>query len=151
MNDLEKRNDVALRDWSHLVADVAHQPPKEAYGYEAALWAAGVKVLGFEQFGSYQGEWWAKIEFPDHQVGFVNGGYGSCSGCDAFEAEFGYSSDDDPGYLHKLKDFGRDYLTNVSTYEQAVAAAAENSEWDSEAPKMVEWIEQQGNAPASSH
>ena len=59
-----------------------------AYGYEEAMEAAGAQVLAFKEFGSYQGEWWAKLLYEDKTY-WVNGSYGSCSGCDAFQSEFG--------------------------------------------------------------
>ena len=50
--------------------------------YELALEEAGAKVLEFQSFGSFQGEWWAKVEY-NGEIGWVAGCYGSCSGCDA--------------------------------------------------------------------
>ena len=58
--------------------------------YQEALEAAGATVHAFEFFGSYQGDWWAKVTY-NGETGWVHGSYGSCSGCDAFEAEFGFS------------------------------------------------------------
>lgn len=144
MSDVMTKNEIALRDKSHLIADVAHQPPPDAYGYEASLWATGVKVLGYEKFGSYQGDWWAHIEFPNHERYFVHSYYGSCSGCDAFEGEFMYGGDDEPDYLHRLKDFGREYLTDCMTLEQAVVTAGEHSSWDMEADTVVAWVKEMG-------
>lgn len=134
--------EIALRDKRHLLrSDLAVKPPEGSYGYESALAAAGVTVLAYEQFGSYQGDWWAHIEFPNKERYFVTGSYGSCSGCDAFEAEFGWkTSEEDPDYLHKLRDFGRDYLLDCMTFEQAVSKAGENSAWDTDADAMVEWV-----------
>lgn len=77
--------------------------------YESALEAAGCKVLEFEMTGSYQGDWYALVEV-DGDMGIVRGSYGSCSYCDAFEAEFGYSSEDEENYQTRLKDFGLSYL-----------------------------------------
>ena len=57
-------------------------------GYMESLEMAGAKVLSFKEFGSYQGTWLAIVEF-NGEKGIVEGSYGSCSGCDAFEAEFG--------------------------------------------------------------
>lgn len=141
MDDIKA--EVAARDWSRLVAaDVAISPPGDVYGYEAALWAAGVKVHAIKQFGSYQGDWWAQIEFPGGQVGWVTGEFGSCSGCDAFEAEFVCEDEQAPGYLALLRDFGREYLTNVYTLEQAIEKASECGIWDVEAEDMVRWIKE---------
>lgn len=127
--------------------------------YEQALEAAGAKVLAFEEFGSYQGDWWAKVEL-NGQIGFVNGNYGSCSGCDAFEGDFGYGEDrckehryDDPGskecsecaarrnsYEARLAAFGKDYVDGAMSLEDAIALASKNLGWDGDAKGMVEWL-----------
>ena len=57
---------------------------------------AGANVLDFEEFGSYQGEWLAFVEYKGEK-GIVQGSYGSCSGCDAFEAEFMYEDKPEKG------------------------------------------------------
>lgn len=143
MND-ERKNEIALRDKRHLLSDVAHQPPSDAADYASSLWASGVKVLAFEAFGSYQGDWWAKVQFPNGEIYFVNGSYGSCSGCDSFQAEFDYSDNEQPDYLHRLKEFGRDYLTDCRTFDQALEEASKDLEWDTDAQTMVDWIMAQG-------
>lgn len=76
-------------------------------GYPKALQAAGAQVLDFAMFGDYQGTWWAHTD-----KGFVTGSFGSCSHCDAFEADFGDDWDklDDPEVQAKLADFGKTYL-----------------------------------------
>ena len=129
--------------------------------YKKALEAAGAEVLCFEQFGSYQGDWWAKVTYQN-QTGWIHGWYGSCSECDAFEAEFGYIShehqDDDyynpfwndQGFIEdcdecqKLKqrfvEFGENYLDNILTQEEAEQKASENLEWDYDAKEMVDFI-----------
>ena len=56
--------------------------------YELALEAAGAKVIDTHYAGSYQGTWGSVVEY-EGKVGLVTGDYGSCSGCDAFESEFG--------------------------------------------------------------
>jgi hypothetical protein len=99
--------------------------------YQNAMEAAGAEVLAYKEFGSYQGDWWAKVKFND-QVVWIHGSYGSCSGCDAFQGEFGwdegkcnahrYSYDFDPNtcvdcvheigrYNIRLTEFGMSYLT----------------------------------------
>jgi hypothetical protein len=62
--------------------------------YQAALEAAGAEVEEFKEFGSYQGDWWARVSFGGRR-GWVTGSYSSYSGCDAFEAEFGYGTSHD--------------------------------------------------------
>ncbi len=134
--------------------------------YESALKAAGADVHCFEQFGSYQGDWWAKVTYKG-MTGWVNGSYGSCSHCDAFSAEFGYkagcqiafeehtycpedscsdckSSKED--YDRRLIAFGEGYLENILSQEQAEAKAAENIEWDLDAGEMLQWIKSERDA-----
>ena len=106
--------------------------------YKTCLEKAGANVLDYKEFGSYQGDWLAFVEYMG-QKGIVTGSYGSCSGCDAFEAEFrfknsepeeyegryyknGYIWDEDnecsveefeiskQEYDNKLAEFGRRYL-----------------------------------------
>ena len=131
--------------------------------YEQALEAAGAQVFVFEEFGSYQGDWWALVKY-EGEMGWVNGSYGSCSGCDAFEGEFGFSGysggegfwdyetdqyraptdDERAAYQAKLADFGKTYLDGMMTQEQAENAASSNIEWDSDAPAMLEFIRKNG-------
>ena len=59
-------------------------------GYQMCLEKAGANVLDFKYFGSYQGDWLAFVEYKGEK-GIVQGSYGSCSHCDSFESEFGYS------------------------------------------------------------
>lgn len=99
-------------------------------GYQGALEAAGATVHTFDSFGDYQGSWLAKVTF-NGVTGWVQGGYGSCSGCDAFEAEMGYEPyDDSPDYAAekaewdaKLKRFGASYLHAIASHEEMVAEA----------------------------
>lgn len=104
--------------------------------YQTALEAAGAKVKIFREFGDYQGTWLAFLE--DGRV--VEGAYGSCSGCDAFDAEFSYGSEDGcddhrynsveicpdcisfrESYQAKLADFGASYLQSAATYKEKLA------------------------------
>lgn len=136
--------------------------------YEQAMEAAGAKVLAFEQFGSYQGDWWALVEFQDKR-GFVHGYYGSCSGCDAFEGEFGYSNDpwcDQHSYRpdadckgcqeakakrdEKLAAFGKDYLDVIVPRETAVVEASKNLEWDGDAQAVVDWLQSAAASPSQT-
>lgn len=133
-------------------------------GYIGALEAAGAVVLADSHFGSYQGDWLALVDYKGKR-GFVHGGYGSCSGCDAFEAEFGYSDNgcdehrynpqsecaeckaETDSYNARLAEFGRGYLecgdgeVDLADYESTLANLSRNVEWDYEAPQMVAWVE----------
>jgi hypothetical protein len=126
--------------------------------YQEALECAGANVLAFKEFGSYQGDWWARVVI-DGRGGWINGSYGSCTVCDALQAEFGWGEDGcedhpyDPeaacpacddakaAYQKRLADFGRTYLDDVLTQEQAVAKATENLDWDASAQEMVDFIQ----------
>ena len=88
--------------------------------YEEAFSAVpGVKVEWCEYLGSYQGRLLAKItveglEGPRYIIDY----YGSCSGCDAYEAEFGYSFDNTPP--EKLAEFGKPYVDAALTLDEVL-------------------------------
>lgn len=129
-------------------------------GYQEAMEAAGATVLAFDSFGSYQGDWLAKV-VVNGETGFVQGSFGSCSGCDAFEAEFGYSeskceehqydyddevTDNCAGCVvaraeHKVKlaDFGQNYLNALQTYEEVLKYVT-REDWDTESSEMAKWV-----------
>lgn len=134
-------------------------------GYQSALEAAGADVLAFEQFGSYQGDWLAKVRV-DGVEGWIRGAYGSCSGCDAFEGEFGYQGhyhgalgEPDRTYVsdyadtltpetcavcldikRRFAEFGKSYLDDVLTQEQVEAMADEHSSWDCDAKAIQAFV-----------
>lgn len=131
-------------------------------GYRETMELAGAVVYIFEEFGSYQGEWWAKVNYND-KIGWVNGSYGSCSGCDSFEAEFGYKlhkhEDNDcvtyysfpeeykencphcQDLMKRMKEFGEEYLDNIMTQEEAEKYASKYIEWDLEAQEMLRFLQ----------
>lgn len=108
-------------------------------GYTEALKAAGAKVLSFESFGSYQGDWYAKVVYQG-EVLLVAGAFGSCSHCDAFEAEFGYDYEESENYQSRLARFGEGYLDDPRDPEKELSRAKENSSWDMESREMAEWL-----------
>jgi len=111
------------------------------HNYAKALEAAGAKVLLFKEFGSYQGDWLALVVLPDRS-GWVRGSFGSCSGCDAFESEFGWKDEkEDPEeYNIKLKAFGENYLEQIMNDEEALKEVSRNLDWDTDAQGMVDFI-----------
>lgn len=116
-------------------------------GYKSALEAAGAEVLAFQSFGSYQGDWWALVRV-DGVTGWVHGSYGSCSHCDAFEAEFDYDAETKPNYRAALASFGSTYLTHLMTTDAALGEASRDLDWDLDAEYMVGWVTEQAGLHA---
>lgn len=129
--------------------------------YKNALEFAGATVYAFESFGSYQGDWWAKVSYFG-KTGWVHGSFGSCSVCDALQSEFDCESHNhgenyfDPtwgskdefdkdceqckDFSRRFSEFGKGYLGEILTQEEAIANASENLEWDMGAQEMVDFI-----------
>ncbi|CUL01061.1 unnamed protein product [Escherichia phage slur01] len=117
--------------------------------YQLALEAAGCEVLDYVEYGCYQGEWLALIR-KDGALGVCEGSYGSCLGCDAFEAEFGYLDDEEADYQKRLADFGEGYLP-ANTFEEMIAKLqkdVENYSYDDDYKSMlntvINWQKQYG-------
>lgn len=128
--------------------------------YDGCLVSAGATVHRFSRFGSYQGDWLAEVTLPDGRYGFIHGYYGSCSGCDSFEAEIGYDfhtceGDPDikrkyraanekiPGcklceiYHEKKRAFGEGYFSNLTSKEATLLELQHDS---SDAREMLAWV-----------
>ena len=108
--------------------------------YEQALEAAGARVLAFQEFGDWQGSWLALVEYQG-QRGWVQGSYGSCDYCDAFQSEFSWDSDFAcQDVQERLAQFGRDYLDDLQSTEQVLRQYDADSSWDSESEDAAFWI-----------
>lgn len=107
--------------------------------YRDALVAAGAQVEDYATFGSpYDGIWVAKL--PN---GWILDGYGSCSGCDAYESEF-VLQDPTP---ERLAAFGQRYLlTGLLSNEQFLALLHER-EYRSDYPDLVAMAARHGLHP----
>lgn len=105
-----------------------------AGNYQSALEAAGCVVHVFKEFGSYQGKWYAYVTH-NQETGFITGWYGSCSGCDAFEAEFDYNGNDPV----KLAEFGKTYLP-VQDIAPVIEEVKKDMLYDSDAEEVYQWI-----------
>ena len=83
-------------------------------GYRDSLEAAGAEVLQFAKFGDYSGEWFAKVRY-NGETGWIQDWYGSCSYCDAFQAEFDWDSDFmcEEDVQERLANFGKRYLGSI--------------------------------------
>lgn len=99
--------------------------------YAAALEAGGAEVHEIGFFGDYQGAWAAHVTVPGGGTGIIRGYYGSCSGCDAYEAACDYGpwdcDQDNPAdpeecaaHKEKIAEFGRSYFDSLMTPEEAV-------------------------------
>lgn len=129
--------------------------------YVGTMMMAGAEIHAFQCFGSYQGDWWAKVTYEGLTF-WLHGYYGSCSGCDAFQAAFGWNEPRCEKHKYKhaedvvqcvdcanamLKrrqdyiEFGKRELDGERhTQESALEKANENIKWDSDATKMVQFI-----------
>ena len=130
-------------------------------GYSNTMEMAGAIVHDYKSFGSYQGDWYAKVTYKG-VTGYVQGSYGSCSVCDAFQSEFesvvhyhdtemvwgglyeGEEFKEDCEECNKTKkrliEFGERYLDGIKTKEAILEYAKRNITWDMEAQEMVTWI-----------
>ena len=107
--------------------------------YQSALTAAGANVIAFQEVGDWQGSWVALVEYKGER-GWVRGSFGSCSECDAFEAEFGWDADEEEDYQERLASFGESYLGGLQTTEQVAKYFDVDAEWDSDAEEAAKWI-----------
>jgi hypothetical protein len=135
-------------------------------GYRTALEKAGCNVIRFNEFGSYQGDWLALVEYKGEK-GIVHGCYGSCSGCDAFQAQFDYRSDEireqDGKYIRywdeevtkeeydayivaydkELAEFGESYLsgglTTLEYWENRKSMLQEDDWFSDEEKEYIDW------------
>ena len=108
--------------------------------YQQSLEAAGARVLAFEHFGDWQGSWVALVEYQG-QRGWVQGAFGSCDYCDAFQAEFDWDSDfacED--VQSRLAQFGRNYLDDLQTTEQVLSHYDPHADWDEESADAAAWV-----------
>ena len=136
--------------------------------YAQALAAAGATVVEFEEFGSYQGDWIALVIY-EGEMRWVMGCYGSCSGCDAFEDEFGWgdgivesdgrifdrdtytyrqaTQEEIDSYKKRLADFGKSYLDTCYSQDEIEKNVSANLEWDSEAEAMLAFVKRYSIRP----
>jgi hypothetical protein len=107
--------------------------------YQSALKAAGATVIAFERFGDWQGSWVALVDYRGER-GWVQGSYGSCDHCDAFQAEFGWWDDERADYQQRLASFGESYLGGLQTTQQVLAEHQATAHWDEDADNIVFWV-----------
>lgn len=131
--------------------------------YKDALIAAGAIVHAFKSFGSFQGDWYAKVEYNGRK-GWIRDYYGSCSWCDPLEGEFENVQKPEEingiyivdfqqvpqdvflkaqkEYDLKLASFGLQYLSEIITQEEAEKIASENKDWDMSSDEMLSFLKE---------
>jgi len=135
---------------------------EELSHYGLALRMAGATVHRYATFGSYQGPWMATVTLPDGRTGIIRGYYGSCSGCDAFEAELGYDYHDCNGSTHgekvpgcsecadygrRLREFGAAYFKDLMTPAELFTDVVQNQpDYGDEMVALIQGWKLQGSA-----
>jgi len=76
------------------------------------------KVLEAKYYGSYQGEFLCKI-IHKGEAFYIHDWYGSCSGCDSFQAEFGFQWDGSPE--DKVIQFAKPYIESALPRDKMLA------------------------------
>ena len=114
--------------------------------YHWVLEEAGAIVHAFQDFGSYQGDWLAKVTYKG-KTGWIKDYYGSCSGCDAFESESGYEDRTKEDWHEFSIKFAKDYLEDIRTYEEVLKSCEKDIEWDMDAKEMVDWLKRAEEQP----
>ena len=108
--------------------------------YQESLEAAGARVLAFSHFGDWQGSWVALVEYQG-QRGWVQGAFGSCDYCDAFQSEFSWDSDFTcEDVQDRLAQFGRTYLDDLQTTEQILRQYDADADWDEDSEAAAFWV-----------
>ena len=72
--------------------------------------------------------------------GWVQGSFGSCDHCDAFEAEFGFFAEEEDDYGVRLKSFGESYLGGLQTTKQVLSEYEPQADWDLDAQNVIFWV-----------
>lgn len=62
---------------------------RDTDSYRIISWSKNQESIFYQVWGDYQGEW-LLVSRDDKSYFFYHDYYGSCSGCDAYEAEFGF-------------------------------------------------------------
>ena len=95
---------------------------EEPRSYADVARLRGQQVLFYEQFGSWQGEWFL-LAYDGEQYLLYEGWYGSCSGCDDIEANWSScSNEDEPVDETKL----REWLGSYRAFAEIPAQTARN-------------------------
>lgn len=104
--------------------------------YEELLEDICEEVYCYKEFGSYQGDWFAKVKY-NKKICWIHGWYGSCCCCDWLQSQ-DFTEDDD---IIK-QNFITQYLepSMIFTQEEAENEASKNIDWDYEAEAVLTFI-----------
>lgn len=118
--------------------------------YDDWLKFLGFRVIAFQRFGSYQGEWYAVVQRPNSKIELVKGSYGSCSGCDELE---GIQCDVYSQYRYrersqKENEINAELAKRLQTkewdegfdWEEEIAENKHRADWDMDAQEVVKWL-----------
>ena len=111
--------------------------------YQSLIEERGIRILIEEMIGDYQGDWLFFVK-QGRKYGFVSVGYGSCSGCDAYDAAMDDGTLDELGeeivasieWFDSLKS-AKQYVGNA--YERALQWYYHESGWDDFAREVSEY------------
>ena len=95
----------------------AVEPVFDGWGYPIIAWANGEKLILFQEFGSYQGEW-LMVTRNDEEYLIYKDYYGSCSGCDAYQAV-------EPKTLSQAREFAAGYKSFIEVPRETMRRLAE--------------------------
>lgn len=102
------------------------------YWYDSLLKECCEEVYCYDEFGSYQGDWFAKVKFKGN-IGWVHGCYGSCPYCD-------WVSGTDLEGEELKKAFIGEYLENLLSQEEAEKEASKYIDFDLDAEQMLAFV-----------
>lgn len=95
----------------------------------------GVEVLDIQYFGYYQGSFICKIKVNE-EIKYIYADYGSCCGCDSYEAEFAFSDPSD----EQLASFGESYLSLAQSKEALLDQLKNNIYGEGEESEEYKWL-----------
>lgn len=120
--------------------------------YESALEAAGAVVLAYKEFGSYQGDYIAKVRVGD-QIAWIHDYYGSCSVCDALEGAMSNAywtagdGDREAAERKACRDYGLHILaTRLVDRSEIERELQQSAEYDIASREALKWLAEQGTS-----
>ena len=135
-----------MTDVLAYMKDAGHERRYYSPNYETLLEATGLKVLECEYFGYYHGDALAIVSDGERK-GISVWGYGSCSGCDALEAETPLNENGDWSGVNALADEMRQGVRwpeegeTVHDVARRMASKERTHDWYVYDNEMRTWLE----------